>query len=219
VGKSVNGIGEIYPCVVAAIDWLRAEVLDALEIRSALTSRLQGLASEALVRGRNLRLKYVELHSSSAFSFLERASGPEDLVSSAKELELPAITLVDRDVVYDSPRFHMAAKSVGIRPHVGAEIPCLRIGFRYVRGLKQTAVDKIVLERQMRRFEGIDDLVRRVPELQKAELVTLSEIGALNSLGRGTHRRFKSNKWPSREDLNHRLPGPGPDAPQLFLFL
>ena len=53
----------------------------------------------------------------------------------------------------------------------------------------QTAADKIVSERQKRPFEGIDDLVRRVPELQRAELVTLGEIGALNSLGRGVHRR------------------------------
>jgi error-prone DNA polymerase len=35
----------------------------------------------------------------------------------------------------------------------------------------------------------INDLVRRVPELQKPELVTLSEIGALNSLGERIHRR------------------------------
>src|ERR1700752_2996463 len=75
-----------------------------------------------MVRGRNLRLKYVELHSASAFSFLEGASRPEDLVSRAKELEQPAIALVDRDGVYGAPRLHMAAKSVGIRPHVGAEI-------------------------------------------------------------------------------------------------
>src|SRR5215470_11314517 len=65
---------------------------------------------------------YVELHSVSAFSFLEGASRPEDLVSRAKELEQAAIALVDRDGVYGAPRFHMAAKSVGIRPHVGAEI-------------------------------------------------------------------------------------------------
>jgi len=75
-------------------------------------------------------LKYVELHSSSAFSFLEGASRPEDLVSRAKELELPAIALVDRDGVYGSPRFHMAAKSVGIRPHVGAEISVEGFGNR-----------------------------------------------------------------------------------------
>jgi error-prone DNA polymerase len=75
-------------------------------------------------------LKYVELHASSAFSFLEGASRPEDLVSRAKELELPAMALVDRDGVYGSPRFHMAAKSVGIRPHVGAEVSVEGFGNR-----------------------------------------------------------------------------------------
>ncbi len=66
---------------------------------------------------------------------------------------------------------------------------CLRIGFRYVRGMRQSAAEKIVLERLARPFVGIDDFVRRIPELQKAELVTLSEIGALNGLGEGVHRR------------------------------
>src|SRR5271163_3256080 len=99
-------------------------------IRNRAVSRLQGPAREALVRGRNLRLKYVELHSSSAFSFLEGASRPEGLVSRAKELELSAIALVDRDGVYGSPRFHMAAKSVGIRAHVGAEMSVEGFGNR-----------------------------------------------------------------------------------------
>jgi error-prone DNA polymerase len=83
-----------------------------------------------MVRGRNLRLKYVELHASSAFSFLEGASRPEDLVSRAKALEMPAIALVDRDGVYGAPRFHMAAKTVGIRAHVGAEISVEAFGNR-----------------------------------------------------------------------------------------
>jgi error-prone DNA polymerase len=75
-------------------------------------------------------LKYVELHAASAFSFLEGASRPEDLVSRAKEMEMPAIALVDRDGVYGAPRFHMAAKSVGIRPHVGAEVSVEGFGNR-----------------------------------------------------------------------------------------
>jgi len=75
-------------------------------------------------------LKYVELHAASAFSFLEGASRPEDLVSRAKEVEMPAMALVDRDGVYGSPRFHMAAKSVGIRPHVGAEVSVQGFGNR-----------------------------------------------------------------------------------------
>jgi error-prone DNA polymerase len=71
----------------------------------------------------------------------------------------------------------------------GRDVPSLRIGFRYVRGMRQTVADKIVSERQKRPFEKIEDLIHRVPELQKPELVTLSEIGALNSLGEGMHRR------------------------------
>jgi error-prone DNA polymerase len=69
------------------------------------------------------------------------------------------------------------------------DIPCLRIGFRYVRGMRQATAEKIVAERQRCQFEGIEDLVRCVPELQKVELVTLSEIGALNPLGKEMHRR------------------------------
>ena len=35
VGQSVDGIGEIHARLVAGVDWLRSEVLDALEIRTA----------------------------------------------------------------------------------------------------------------------------------------------------------------------------------------
>jgi error-prone DNA polymerase len=71
---------------------------------------------------------YVELHSCSAFSFLEGASLPEDLVAEAARLEMPAIALLDRDGVYGSPRFHMAATKAGIRAHVGAEISLEGLG-------------------------------------------------------------------------------------------
>jgi error-prone DNA polymerase len=71
----------------------------------------------------------------------------------------------------------------------GKDVPSLRIGFRYVRGMRQAAAEKLVSERQARPFTGVEDLIRRVPELHKPELVTLSEVGALNSLGKGTHRR------------------------------
>jgi error-prone DNA polymerase len=83
-----------------------------------------------MVCGRDLRLKYVELHSCSAFSFLEGASRPEDLIGRAAELGLPAVALLDRDGVYGSPRFHMAAKTAGIRAHVGAEISVEGFGNR-----------------------------------------------------------------------------------------
>jgi len=65
---------------------------------------------------------YVELHVSSAFSFLQAASLPEALVERAASLGYPAIALLDRDGVYGAPRFHKAALAAGLRPIIGAEL-------------------------------------------------------------------------------------------------
>jgi error-prone DNA polymerase len=67
---------------------------------------------------------YIELHSRSAFSFLEGASLPESLVAACANLNMPAMALLDRDGVYGSPRFHMAAKKAKIKAHIGAEVTC-----------------------------------------------------------------------------------------------
>ncbi len=73
---------------------------------------------------------YVELHSRSAFSFLEGSSLPEELVSACAEQGMPAIALLDRDGVYGAPRFHMAAKNAGVRAHIGAEVSVLEAGLQ-----------------------------------------------------------------------------------------
>jgi error-prone DNA polymerase len=65
---------------------------------------------------------YVELRCRSAFSFLEAASNPEDLVECAAELGYGALALGDLDGVYGIPRFHKAARLAGIRPLVSAQL-------------------------------------------------------------------------------------------------
>src|SRR5881392_2311663 len=65
---------------------------------------------------------YIELHSSSAFSFLDGASLPEALVERAAALGYPALALLDRDGVYGAPRFHLAAKKAGLKAIIGAEL-------------------------------------------------------------------------------------------------
>ncbi|HJX85399.1 MAG TPA: error-prone DNA polymerase, partial [Candidatus Angelobacter sp.] len=72
--------------------------------------------------------------------------------------------------------------------HEGSNI-MVRVGLNYVRGLRQEAAAAIVERRQMRAFQTINELKFRVPELREAELSTLAEIGALNQLNGGTHRR------------------------------
>ena len=65
---------------------------------------------------------YIELHTSSAFSFLRAASLPEPLVDRAAMLGYPAVALLDRDGVYGAPRFHKAALAAGLKPLIGAEL-------------------------------------------------------------------------------------------------
>ena len=67
--------------------------------------------------------RYVEFHARSAFSFLEGASLPEEYAARMVELDIPALALLDTGGVYGSPRFHMGAKKVGVRAHIGAEVP------------------------------------------------------------------------------------------------
>jgi error-prone DNA polymerase len=74
--------------------------------------------------------RYVELHAASAFSFLEGASQPEDLIERATELEIPAIALLDRNGFYGSARMHTSAERNKIRAHVGVEISTSAFGPR-----------------------------------------------------------------------------------------
>src|ERR1700761_4633615 len=65
---------------------------------------------------------YVELHARSAFSFLKGASLPEDLASRCAALDQSAMAVTDTHGVYSAPRFHLAAKRLGIRALIGAEV-------------------------------------------------------------------------------------------------
>src|SRR5207245_6191230 len=64
-------------------------------------------------------------------------------------------------------------------------------GMRYVKGMRESVAQLIVQERARAPFTSIHDLARRVPELQKRELILLAEVGALNFLDSESriHRR------------------------------
>lgn len=65
---------------------------------------------------------YAELHAHSAFSFLDGAATPEELVEEAARLDLRAIALTDHDGLYGVVRFAEAAKDLDIRTVFGAEL-------------------------------------------------------------------------------------------------
>jgi error-prone DNA polymerase len=65
----------------------------------------------------------------------------------------------------------------------------LRVGMNYAKGLRQTSAEALVAARSEGGFADVDELTRRVPVLNRKELVALAQIGALNSLGEVEHRR------------------------------
>ena len=65
---------------------------------------------------------YVELHCHSNFSLLDGASHPEDLVSRAAALKMPALALTDHNGLYGAIRFYKACLKANIKPVIGVEI-------------------------------------------------------------------------------------------------
>src|ERR1700730_6048059 len=79
-------------------------------------------SSRLLTAHRSLPTNYVELHARSAFSFLQGAATPEELIATCAELKMSSMALLDKDGLYGAARFHLAGKKLGIKAHIGAEI-------------------------------------------------------------------------------------------------
>jgi error-prone DNA polymerase len=65
---------------------------------------------------------YVELHCHSAYSFLDGASMPDELVPRALELGHTALALTDHNGVYGSMEHAQVARSLGLKAIHGAEL-------------------------------------------------------------------------------------------------
>jgi error-prone DNA polymerase len=67
-------------------------------------------------------MSYVELHSHSAYSFLDGASLPIELAAVAVEQGYPAMALTDHDGLHGAMEFAQAAGPLGLRAITGAEV-------------------------------------------------------------------------------------------------
>jgi len=65
---------------------------------------------------------YVELHASSAYSFLRAGSSVEVLVARAAELGMPALALTDYMTLAGVVRFQAACSELNVRPIIGCEL-------------------------------------------------------------------------------------------------
>jgi error-prone DNA polymerase len=66
--------------------------------------------------------RYAELHCKTNFSFLEGASHPDELVERAAAVSYAALAITDRNSLAGVVRAHVAAKAVGLKLLIGAEI-------------------------------------------------------------------------------------------------
>ncbi|CAN5866827.1 error-prone DNA polymerase [soil metagenome] len=67
-------------------------------------------------------MNYVELHLHTAFSFLDGASLPEEMIGRALELGYRSLAVTDHDGLYGAMEFAQVADDAGIFPITGAEL-------------------------------------------------------------------------------------------------
>jgi error-prone DNA polymerase len=101
-----------------------------------------------------------------------------------------------------------AARSVpaAARSVPAAALPVVRLGLRYVKGLRERAGQALVRARRAHPFRSLADLAHRA-ELERDELTRLAAVGALDTLraGLGTLRAARrANLW------DVAVPSPGP---------
>ena len=65
---------------------------------------------------------FAHLHCHSEYSMLDGASRIRDLISFAREQNMPGIALTDHGVMYGSVKFYQEAKKAGIKPIMGCEV-------------------------------------------------------------------------------------------------
>src|ERR1700736_4411815 len=90
-----------------------------------MTSRWSAIATVPVRNGlssASMTSAYAELHCHSNYSFLEGASHPEELVARARDLEMPALAITDRNGFYGAVKFFGAAERAGIQPIIGTEL-------------------------------------------------------------------------------------------------
>ena len=100
-----------------------------------------------------------------------------------------------KECVFSGPLAPEAKLEPG-HTHASGQDFAVRLGLRYVKGLRAEIAGELVRQRGLSPFACIEDVKLRVPAIQKDELAALAAIGALNQVGgahcssaRAIHRR------------------------------
>ncbi|MEV0293348.1 error-prone DNA polymerase [Nocardia sp. NPDC050710] len=116
--------------------------------------------AEPVARVEGPAVPYAELHAHSAYSFLDGASQPEELVEEAVRLGLEAIALTDHDGFYGTVRFAEAAGEWGMPTVFGSELS-LGSGFA---AAPATGFERRSAAESAEQYRDSADLFGRLPE-------------------------------------------------------
>jgi DNA polymerase-3 subunit alpha len=115
--------------------------------------------------------KFIHLHVKSAFSLLEGAIKPKDLVKLCKENNMPAVGIADTNNMFAIGEFNKAAISEGVQPLIGAE---LSIDFSDI-------IDNSNFNfKKKKEQNGLPDYINLPNEYSKIVIIAKSEKGYLN---------------------------------------
>ena len=88
---------------------------------------------------------YAELHSHSAFSFLDGASSPDELVDAAVAHGYRSLALTDHDNLCGAMEFAQAAKAAGLKAIHGAEV---RVAYEHEQATEHRHLTLLVKDAQ-----------------------------------------------------------------------
>ncbi len=180
---------DIVPMEGDELDWDRVTGVEPLDERETYDLHIEGdhnfLANDLVVHNSHASSfallayasAYLKVHHPAAFYAALLNNQPMGFYHPAtiiKDAQRHGLRILPIDIAR-SQWLCTIEQGAGARPVV-------RLGLRYVRGLREAAARAIVRAREERPFASIHDLARRVG-LERDELTTLAAVGALAPLG------------------------------------
>ncbi|HBQ25354.1 MAG TPA: DNA polymerase III subunit alpha, partial [Syntrophomonas sp.] len=105
---------------------------------------------------------FVHLHNHSEYSLLDGACRIKDLVTAARQLDMPAIAITDHGVLYGVIDFYREAKKQGIKPIIGCEVYVApRSRLDKMKGLDDYLYHLVLLCKNQQGYENLVQMVSR----------------------------------------------------------
>ena len=99
---------------------------------------------------------FVHLHNHTEYSLLDGATRIKDMVSRAKEYDMPALAITDHGVMFGCMEFYFECKKQGVKPILGMEAYVAPGGIaKKERGEEKESFHKLLLARNMEGYQNL----------------------------------------------------------------